>query len=153
MAMKPFCGYHFGDYWQHWLSLEQRTTSLPRLFHVNWFRKNPQGRYIWPGFGDNLRVLQWIVERCEGRAGAQDTPIGFLPHREDLPLHGLAVDDTDLTELLSVDANAWKQELTAICAYLDEFGPRVPPRLKQEASSLIQKLSADESHAIAQGTL
>ncbi|NLG77393.1 MAG: phosphoenolpyruvate carboxykinase (GTP), partial [Xanthomonadaceae bacterium] len=129
MAMKPFCGYHFGDYWNHWLSFEARSSRLPRVFHVNWFRQDLEGRYLWPGFGDNLRVLQWIVERCEDRAGARETPIGFVPRAEDLALQGLNLEAAQLEALLSVDAAAWHREATAIGKYLDEFGPRTPERL------------------------
>jgi phosphoenolpyruvate carboxykinase (GTP) len=79
MAMKPFCGYNFADYWTHWLSFEERVKHLPKVFHVNWFRQDKNGKFLWPGFGDNLRVLSWIIDRCEGRAAAKETPIGFLP--------------------------------------------------------------------------
>ena len=89
MAMKPFCGYNFADYWRHWLSFEGRVKQLPRIFHVNWFRQDKDGKFLWPGFGDNLRVLSWVIDRCEGRAKAHETPIGLLPHKEDLDLAGL----------------------------------------------------------------
>jgi phosphoenolpyruvate carboxykinase (GTP) len=145
MAMKPFCGYHFGDYWQHWLSFEQRLVRPPKLFHVNWFRKDAHGQYLWPGFGDNLRVLEWIVERCEDRVGSRETAIGFLPRREDLALQGLNLRPAQLEELLSLDPFAWKQELSAIGSYLDEFRPRVPARLRQEHVSLMQRLCEHES--------
>ena len=143
MAMKPFCGYHFGDYWNHWLSFEARSSRLPRVFHVNWFRQDLEGRYLWPGFGDNLRVLQWIVERCEDRAGARETPIGFVPRAEDLALQGLNLEAAQLEALLSVDAAAWQREATAIGKYLDEFGPRTPERLRREHRELLQRLGSN----------
>ncbi len=142
MAMKPFCGYHFGDYWDHWLSFENRSARLPRVFHVNWFRQDSSGRYLWPGFSDNLRVLQWIIERCEGRLGARETPIGFVPHEQDLALGGLQIDSRDLETLLSIDRSAWVREAAAIEAYLDEFGSRTPERLREELRTLMDRLGA-----------
>lgn len=142
MAMQPFCGYNFGDYWDHWLSFE-RVAKLPRVFHVNWFRQNEAGRYLWPGFGDNLRVLQWILERCEDRVGAQDTPIGYLPHRQDLALHGLDLQDAHLDALLSVDRAAWRREAEAIGKYLEGFGARVPKALREEHRALLERLGKD----------
>jgi len=97
MAMKPFCGYNFADYWTHWLSFEGRVKHLPRVFHVNWFRQDKNGKFLWPGFGDNLRVLSWIIDRCEGRAKAHETPIGLLPHKEDLDLKASACPRTRCT--------------------------------------------------------
>ncbi|HSN70420.1 MAG TPA: phosphoenolpyruvate carboxykinase (GTP), partial [Steroidobacteraceae bacterium] len=111
MAMKPFCGYNFADYWQHWLSFEKKAKRLPKIFHVNWFRQDADGRYIWPGFGENLRVLRWIVDRCAGRAGAHETPIGLLPHAADLDLDGLDLDRSAVDQLLAVDTDAWRHEL------------------------------------------
>jgi len=139
MAMQPFCGYNFGDYWNHWLSFEGRA-KLPRVFHVNWFRQDANGRYLWPGFGDNLRVLQWIIERCEERVGAQETPIGYLPRREDLALDGLNLEEAHVEALLSVDRGAWRQEAQAIGAYLEQFGSRVPEALWQEHRALRERL-------------
>jgi phosphoenolpyruvate carboxykinase (GTP) len=130
MAMKPFCGYNFGDYWRHWLTFEDRVSQLPRVFHVNWFRQDNAGRYIWPGFGENLRVLRWVIDRCEGRAGAHETPIGLLPHATDLDLDGLALDADTVEQLLAVDDGAWSREIAGIGEYLDGFGDRVPSELK-----------------------
>jgi phosphoenolpyruvate carboxykinase (GTP) len=126
MAMKPFCGYHFGDYWQHWLDTGRRLRHPPRIFHVNWFRQDASGRFLWPGFGDNLRVLAWALERVAGRAAAVDTPIGRMPRPEDLPLDGLSMDGADLETLLSVDAAGWKTEYTQLRAEFAHYGERVP---------------------------
>jgi phosphoenolpyruvate carboxykinase (GTP) len=91
MAMKPFCGYNFADYWAHWLSFPERSEHLPKIFHVNWFRQNDDGDFLWPGFGENIRVLEWIIDRVEHRADAKETPIGFLPHIEDLNTRNLDI--------------------------------------------------------------
>jgi len=132
MAMKPFCGYNFGDYWAHWLNLEGKMSKLPRVFHVNWFRQDDDGRFLWPGFGENLRVLRWIVDRCAGRSGARETPIGFLPEPRDLDVRGLALGGDALGKLLEVDPAAWRAEMDDIAGYLDDFGNRVPDTLTRE---------------------
>jgi phosphoenolpyruvate carboxykinase (GTP) len=132
MAMKPFCGYNFGDYWSHWLRLEGQMTQPPKVFHVNWFRQDQDGRYLWPGFGENLRVLRWVIDRCAGRAGARETPIGFLPAPRDLDVRGLGLGENALEKLLEVDPEAWRAEMDDIAAYLDEFGNRLPETLTRE---------------------
>ena len=132
MAMKPFCGYNFGDYWAHWLNLEGKMSKPPRVFHVNWFRQDNDGRFLWPGFGENLRVLRWIVDRCAGRSGARETPIGFLPEPRDLDVRGLALGGDALGKLLEVDPAAWRAEMDDIAGYLDDFGNRVPDTLTRE---------------------
>jgi phosphoenolpyruvate carboxykinase (GTP) len=132
MAMKPFCGYNFGDYWAHWLRLEGRMSKPPRVFHVNWFRQDKEGRFLWPGFGDNLRVLRWVIDRCAGRVGARETPIGFLPGPRDLDVRGLALGEDTLEKLLEVDPGAWRTEMDDIASYLNEFGNRVPDALIRE---------------------
>ncbi|MGE4071456.1 MAG: phosphoenolpyruvate carboxykinase (GTP) [Lysobacterales bacterium] len=132
MAMKPFCGYNFADYFGHWLSFDERLQNLPRIFHVNWFRKGADGKFLWPGFGDNLRVLQWILDRCAGKAEAEETPIGFLPRREDLDLRGLEKLNGALDTLLTVDQEGWRRELDEIGGYLNSFGDRVPEALRAE---------------------
>ena len=142
MAMKPFAGYNFGDYWKHWLSLGQKATRAPKIFHVNWFRQDRNGRFMWPGFGENLRVLRWIADRCEGKVDALDTPIGFLPRQQDLDISGLDMDPSALDTLLSIDASAWRQEVDAIGKYLDEFGSRVPSQLRDELKGVAQRLEA-----------
>jgi phosphoenolpyruvate carboxykinase (GTP) len=132
MAMKPFCGYNFADYFAHWLSFGANAEHLPKVFHVNWFRKGEDGKFMWPGFGDNLRVLQWIVARCTQQVAATETPIGWLPAAKDLNVDGLALDPTVLDALISVDEAGWRKELTAIGEYLDSFGERMPPALRAE---------------------
>ncbi len=125
MAMKPFCGYHFADYWQHWLNVGDKITRPPKIFQVNWFRRDDEGRFIWPGFGDNLRVLEWIVERCCGEASAIETPVGLLPDEG-----GICVDDLverpDMETLLAIESDGWREELMAIEGFLSEYGDRVP---------------------------
>ena len=111
------------------------------MYHVNWFRRDAQGKFLWPGFGDNLRVLSWILERCAGRGGASDTPIGSLPRPSDLNLAGLDIDPAALGELLSVDKELWKVEATELHSYMDEFGERIPAALRAELHALEQRLS------------
>jgi phosphoenolpyruvate carboxykinase (GTP) len=131
MAMKPFCGYNFADYWSHWLSFEGRAKQLPKIFHVNWFRQDKDGKFLWPGFGDNLRVLSWIIDRCEGRAQGKETPIGILPRPEDIDLKGLALSNEVLQQLLDLDKSAWHAEIDDIGKYLESYGSRTPAQLKK----------------------
>ena len=140
MAMKPFCGYNYGDYFAHWLSFDHPDAKLPKIFHVNWFRKGADGRFLWPGFGDNLRVLEWIVARCASTAGAQETPIGLLPRAGDLNTEGLDLSDAALDELLGIDADGWRSEIADIGAYLDSFGERTPARLREEQQRVAKAL-------------
>jgi len=140
MAMKPFCGYNFGDYWKHWLSFEGKAQKLPRIFHVNWFRRDSAGRFMWPGFGENLRVLRWVIERCEGTAGAHESAIGHLPRREDIDVAGLNIDTATLEALLSIDTDAWRKEMEDVGAYLDQFGDHVPDRLRAEHRRVLARL-------------
>ncbi|GMU43795.1 MAG: phosphoenolpyruvate carboxykinase (GTP) [Xanthomonadales bacterium] len=140
MAMKPFCGYNFADYFGHWLSFGERLTRLPRIFHVNWFRKDADGKFLWPGFGDNLRVLQWIIARCKHEVGAVETPIGHLPRHEDLDLRGLEHLGEAVGKLLAVDTKGWRREADEIGEYLAGFGDRVPSELREEHSRLRARL-------------
>jgi phosphoenolpyruvate carboxykinase (GTP) len=140
MAMKPFCGYSFGDYWRHWLSLERRTSRLPRIFHVNWFRQDADGRFMWPGFGENLRVLKWVAERCDGTAQAVESPIGYLPAPEHIDTHGLALEAQTLSRLLNIDRDAWRQEIDAIGSYIDGFGARAPTTFTDELREMARRL-------------
>lgn len=142
MAMKPFCGYNYADYFSHWLSFDQAGTNLPKIFHVNWFRKNAAGKFIWPGFGDNLRVLEWIIARCDDDADATETPIGSLPRAQDLNLDGLALDSTAMDQLLGVDIAGWRAELDSIADYLNGFGERMPQRLLDEQARVAAGLAA-----------
>ncbi|MFA5683194.1 MAG: phosphoenolpyruvate carboxykinase (GTP) [Lysobacteraceae bacterium] len=144
MAMKPFCGYNFGDYFGHWLTFDQPGTRLPKIFHVNWFRKGADGKFLWPGFGDNLRVLEWMLGRVEGSAGARDTAIGHLPGPADLDLEGAEVSAAALDTLLDVDHAGWQDEMAAIGRFLDEFGSRAPEALRQECRRIASALAAAE---------
>ena len=132
MAMKPFCGYNFADYWEHWLSFEARSDKLPRIFHVNWFRQDDDGNFLWPGFGENLRVLHWIIDRCERRIGARETPIGYLPNDGDIDTSELDMSADAMRELTSIDIGHWKIENKHFAEYLDSYGERVPDALREE---------------------
>ena len=139
MAMKPFCGYNFGDYWAHWLAFDQPGRSLPKIFHVNWFRKGDDGRFLWPGFGDNMRVLEWMLRRIDGSVEAEQTPIGLLPCPGDLDTSG--VPDAAVEQLLAFDADAWREEISAICTYFEGFGERVPAQLHAECERVSAELA------------
>jgi len=143
-AMLPFCGYHMGDYFAHWLSFAQRTdrAKLPRIFFVNWFRKSADGRWLWPGFGENSRVLKWICERIEGTGRAVQTPIGNLPAPGALDMGGLNLPAADVAELLAVDAEGWKKEAQDIAGYYAKFGDRLPAALQQQLRKLNERLGA-----------
>jgi phosphoenolpyruvate carboxykinase (GTP) len=140
MAMKPFCGYNFADYWAHWLSFGSRSDSLPKIFHVNWFRRDADGKFLWPGFGENLRVLRWIIDRCENRVGAQDMAIGYLPDAKDIDLTGLDVSDEELAQLLNVNREQWRAELDQVGEYLQSYGDRLPSDLRAEHEKIVQAL-------------
>ncbi|MEW5833909.1 MAG: phosphoenolpyruvate carboxykinase (GTP) [Pseudomonadota bacterium] len=141
MAMKPFCGYHYGDYFAHWLSFDRPGTRLPAIFHVNWFRKGEDGRFLWPGFGDNLRVLEWMIDRVAGRAEGRETPVGIVPSPAELRLEGLDMAQESLEELLAVDEAGWRQELAAIGSYLQELSPRLPEALALEQARIAAALA------------
>jgi phosphoenolpyruvate carboxykinase (GTP) len=142
-AMLPFCGYHMGDYFGHWLEIGQRAgAKLPTIYYVNWFRKGADGRFLWPGYGDNSRVLKWIHERVTGKGEAVTTPIGRLPARQALDLSGLSLPDANLAELLRVDTEGWLAELPGMKKHFDRFGTRLPKGLADELASLEQRLSA-----------
>jgi len=136
MAMKPFCGYNFGDYWAHWLSFSERCAKLPKIFHVNWFRKDAEGRYMWPGYGDNMRVLKWITERCAGVTEAVTTPVGLMPNRADIDLTGLALTEQTLDALLAIDTEVWSKEVEDIQTFFEGFGERLPEGLKDQVGRL-----------------
>lgn len=140
MAMKPFAGYNFGDYFAHWLSFDVAGAQLPKIFHVNWFRKSAAGKFLWPGFGDNMRVLEWMLKRVEGKVAGRATAIGTLPEAGELNRNGLAVSDADLETLLAVDTPAWRTEVGAIADYLEEFGERTPRALFDELEKTAEAL-------------
>jgi phosphoenolpyruvate carboxykinase (GTP) len=132
MAMQPFCGYNFGDYWQHWLDVGAKLTRPPGIYHVNWFRRDADGKFLWPGYGENLRVLEWVLNRCAGHVEATETPIGRLPRAEDLNTKGLNVSADALQALLCVDPSLWKKEMSEIHTYLEQYGNRLPAQMLQE---------------------
>jgi phosphoenolpyruvate carboxykinase (GTP) len=140
MAMKPFAGYNYGDYWAHWLAMGAQLKHPPKIYHVNWFRRDADGKFLWPGFGDNLRVLEWIIDRCSGKAGAQETAIGNLPRPEDLDLEGLDLAPGVLTQLLSVHAEEWRAEAADIEKHFDEYGSRTPAALRAQVQALRARL-------------
>ena len=132
MAMKPFCGLNFGDYWAHWLKVGSQLTHAPKIFNVNWFRKGSDGKFLWPGFSDNLRVLAWALKRCGGTVGAQPSAIGNVPHAQDLELSGLNLSTDALNTLLHVEQSAWQTEVEEIGVFLAEYGTRTPYALQLE---------------------
>ncbi len=143
MAMKPFCGYNYADYFAHWLSFDKPGANLPKIFHVNWFRKGADGKFLWPGYGENLRVLEWIIGRCDGTVDAVETPIGYVPSKRDLRVEGLRLSDRAIETLLDVDPEGWRDEIADIGKYLDSFGARMPAKLKAEQQRVADAI--DES--------
>ena len=141
MAMLPFCGYNIGDYFRHWLETGKRLKNPPLIFHVNWFRKNIGGKFIWPGFGDNMRVLKWIIDRCEGHGDAAESPIGYIPRKEGIDLNGIeTISARDLDELLAVKTDEWKSELEGHRKFFDSLGGVVPDELVKEREKLAERL-------------
>ena len=140
MAMLPFCGYNVGDYFGHWLAIGRRLARPPRIFHVNWFRRDATGKYLWPGFGENCRVLKWVTERVDGAREAERTPIGFLPHPQDLDLGGSGVPQGDVAKLLEVDREEWRREAARTDTFLAKVGPRLPMALRAEHEGLLRRL-------------
>ncbi len=142
MAMLPFCGYHMGDYFAHWLEMGKKLgDKAPKIFNVNWFRTDEEGHFIWPGFGDNMRVLNWIVDRCEGKADAVETPIGYEPKPEDIDTEGLDIDLDTLKGLLNVDKDLWKEEAKGIHEFYAKFGDKLPKELEAELANLEANLN------------
>ena len=141
MAMKPFCGYNFADYLNHWLTIAGSAENLPGIYHVNWFRKDPQGRFMWPGFGDNMRVLEWVINRCRGQAGGHETKIGVVPSADDLNLAGLEIDPATMAALLEVDEAGWRAEIEQIGEYLASYGERIPQPMLNEYKTISGKLA------------
>jgi len=142
MAMLPFCGYHMGDYFTHWIKVGAKGgNNMPKIFYVNWFRKGADGKFLWPGYGENSRVLKWIFERCDGTAHARETCIGLVPTEESLDLRGLEVAKEALRELLAADCEAWRKEMPLLKAHYAQFGDRLPKELEQELEALERRLS------------
>jgi len=140
MAMLPFCGYNMNDYFAHWLEMGKKIPNAPKIFNVNWFRTDDEGHFIWPGFGDNMRVLSWIIDRCEDKVGAVETPIGYLPAAEDINLEGLDLDINVLKDLLSVDKDLWNEEVKGIESFYEGLGDRLPAELKGQLETLKNNL-------------
>lgn len=141
-AMLPFCGYNMGDYFGHWLSMGKKTeeSKLPRIYYVNWFRKNEEGEFLWPGFGENSRVLKWVFERTEGVGSAEETPIGYIPTKDGLSLDGLEMEPGNLDELFKVDRSAWKEEVNELKEYFKMYGDSLPEGIQQELRDLEERL-------------
>lgn len=141
MAMLPFCGYHMGDYFQHWIDMGKKIKVQPKIFNVNWFRTDSEGHFIWPGFGDNMRVLDWILKRCEETVDADETAIGYVPKPEDINLEGCSVDEETLKGLLNVDTETWKKEAEGIKEFYKKFGDKLPKELNEELEALESRLN------------
>ena len=141
MAMLPFCGYHMGDYFQHWIDMGKKIKVQPKIFNVNWFRTDSEGHFIWPGFGDNMRVLDWILKRSEETVDADETAIGYVPKPEDINLEGCSVDEETLKGLLNVDTETWKKEAEGIKEFYKKFGDRLPKELNDELEALESRLN------------
>ncbi len=141
MAMLPFCGYHMGDYFQHWIDMGKKIKVQPKIFNVNWFRTDSEGHFIWPGFGDNMRVLDWILKRCEETVDADETAIGYVPKPEDINLEGCGVDEETLKGLLNVDTETWKKEAEGIKEFYKKFGDKLPKELNEELAALESRLN------------
>jgi phosphoenolpyruvate carboxykinase (GTP) len=141
MAMLPFCGYNMGDYWAHWLAMGKRATNPPKIFRVNFFQRNERGRFLWPGFGENLRILRWIIERCKGGGQATETPIGYVPKASSLAGEGLEISKADLDQLVAVDPAAWENNLKSQRDFFDTFGDHLPAGIQEEHKALASRLS------------
>ena len=141
MAMLPFCGYHMGDYWQHWLDMGERGgDKMPRIFHVNWFRRGADGKMLWPGFGENLRVLKWIAERCRNEGEAVETPLGWMPTAAALEMQDLGMTAEQQAAVLRVDRNEWIEEVHERAKFFRQFGERMPRALLDENEALRKRL-------------
>ncbi len=140
MAMLPFCGYNMGDYFAHWLAMGKSLRQPPKIFHVNWFRQNDQGKFIWPGFGENMRVLRWILDRCEGAGAAVESPIGLLPDKGAIDTAGIDVDAATMDELLGVSRESWKEEVEGIGEFFGKLGNRLPAEMEEQRKALAKRL-------------
>ena len=141
MAMRPFVGYNMGDYFQHWLDMGHKIPNAPKIFHVNWFRTDDEGHFIWPGFGDNMRVLDWILQRCEDKVDARETAIGYVPYAKDINIDGLDISVDTIEDLLSVDKASWLEDVENIKAFYAQVGDRVPATMYEELKALEERLS------------
>jgi phosphoenolpyruvate carboxykinase (GTP) len=134
--MLPFCGYNMADYFGHWLAMGKKIPKPPKIFHVNWFRKNADGKFLWPGYGENVRVLKWILERVEGGGAAEETPIGYVPTKNGLTLDGLKISNEALSELLRVNPQDWELEMGDSKQFFGKFGERLPREIREEHEKL-----------------
>ncbi len=141
MAMRPFVGYNMADYFAHWIDMGKKTDKLPKIFNVNWFRTDDNGNFIWPGFGDNLRVLEWILKRCKGEVDARDVAIGYIPYAKDINVEGLDIDTSVVEDLLSVDKETWLEEVKGIKEFYAQFGDRIPSELLEKLNELENNLN------------
>jgi phosphoenolpyruvate carboxykinase (GTP) len=140
-AMLPFCGYNMADYWTHWLTMDKRVTKLPRIYRVNWFRKDANGKFAWPGFGENMRVLKWIVDRVHGRAAEPaESPFGYMPHYQDLTWKGLDFSKEKFAQIMTVDRDEAVGEARDQAELFDRFGQRLPIELEEERQGLLRRL-------------
>jgi phosphoenolpyruvate carboxykinase (GTP) len=140
MAMLPFCGYNMADYFKHWLEMGKSIPHRPKIFHVNWFRKGADGKFLWPGYGENVRVLKWILERVEGRGQADETPIGYVPGKNGLTLDGLQISSDALRELFRVDPEDWEVDMADSREFFAKFGNRLPSEIREEQNALLRRL-------------
>jgi len=138
--MLPFCGYNMADYFRHWLDMGKKIVNQPKIFNVNWFRTGKDGSFLWPGYGENLRVLEWIIERCRDNASAEQTPVGYIPRMEDLDIDGLDISKEQVKELLKVDNSEWLKETEEIRQFYQQFGSRLPEELSGELESFAERL-------------
>jgi len=139
MAMIPFCGYNMGDYFKHWINIGKRLTHPPKIFHVNWFRVDDKGKFMWPGFGENLRVIEWIINRCKNKTEGRKTPIGYIPTINSLNTKGLDISEKTLNDLLEINDEDWYSELIDIKNFLEEFKERLPDEIKKEHNDLCER--------------
>ena len=145
MAMLPFCGYNMADYWGHWLNMGKTSgAKMPKVYYVNWFRKNEAGKFMWPGFGENSRVLKWVFERCSGNAAAIETAIGNMPTLDAIDFSGLGISDEDTADLMRVDTDGWLSELHSIEEYYDTFGEHLPDELRMQVQALRERLESSQ---------
>jgi phosphoenolpyruvate carboxykinase (GTP) len=147
MAMLPFCGYNMADYFRHWLEMGKRIPHPPKIFHVNWFRRGADGNFLWPGYGENVRVLKWILERIEGRGAAEESPVGFVPRRKALTLDGLKISHEAIEELLRVNPEDWEDDLADSKQFFQKFGNRLPEEIREEHEKLSRRLSTEGASA------
>jgi phosphoenolpyruvate carboxykinase (GTP) len=140
MAMLPFCGYHMGDYFRHWIRMQRSLSETPKIFHVNWFRKDKDGNFMWPGFSENMRVLKWVVDRAHGRTLGKETPIGWMPHYEDIEWKGLDFPKEKFDELQAFDHEPWRQEVLGHEELFLDLHDRLPPEMIYERELLICRL-------------